>query len=271
MKIRYNKLDGVPFVKSPNHSGSITPKFIVMHYTAGYTAESAIATFKNPSTDVSAHLVLGLDGDWTQMVPFNQKAWHAGPSQYGGFRNLNGHSIGIEIVNYGYIKGTPSDPRDRNGRPLVKERIKEGILWEKHSRVGSGTYGWPVYTEAQLTALDEVVPLLLAQYPIRDIVSHEEIDTRGWKTDPGPAFPMSRYRNLLKSNRTDEEAETYVVTASSLNVRSGPSTDYQAFGVLRKNEAVTVKARENGWLFISFGEEGAQEDGWISARYAVPD
>ena len=66
MKITNNKLEGVPFIQSPNGGSSITPKFIVMHYTAGYTGKSAIDTFKNPASKVSAHLVIDLDGSITR-------------------------------------------------------------------------------------------------------------------------------------------------------------------------------------------------------------
>lgn len=47
MKITNGILLGVTYVESPNFGGEITPKFITHHYTAGFTAASAIATLTN--------------------------------------------------------------------------------------------------------------------------------------------------------------------------------------------------------------------------------
>ena len=91
---------------SPNHSGEITPKFIVMHYTAGWSAEGSITWLTNKESKVSAHLVIARDGTITQLVPFNKKAWHAGPSVYDGYKNLNSHSIGIALDNAGWVEET---------------------------------------------------------------------------------------------------------------------------------------------------------------------
>ena len=84
-------------VPSPNFTDkTIIPKFIVVHYTASSTASSAVNWMSNPASKVSAQIVIAQDGECTQMVPFNKKAWHAGPSAHSGWRHLNNHSIGLE-------------------------------------------------------------------------------------------------------------------------------------------------------------------------------
>ena len=67
MKIKAHKLyesDGsqVQFKKSPNQSGIIKPRFLVMHYTAGSSATSSVNWLLNPAAKASAHLVIGRDG-----------------------------------------------------------------------------------------------------------------------------------------------------------------------------------------------------------------
>ena len=47
------------------------------------------------------HFNLDMDGTWTQNVEFSVKAWHAGNPNWAGYRNLNSHSIGIEVCNPG--------------------------------------------------------------------------------------------------------------------------------------------------------------------------
>lgn len=59
--------------------GVITPEYLVIHFTAGRNAQSAIDHFRDPSARVSAHVVIGRQGEICQVVPFNRKAWHAGP------------------------------------------------------------------------------------------------------------------------------------------------------------------------------------------------
>lgn len=67
---------------------------IVMHYTAGPTAEGAIDTLTKPVSrggrKASAHYIVGKDGKIYQLVSEQNKAWHA--------PNVNLRSIGIEHV-----------------------------------------------------------------------------------------------------------------------------------------------------------------------------
>lgn len=147
-------------VPSPNFSDvDIIPRFIVIHYTASKTASSAISWMANPDSKVSAHLVISRTGEVTQMVDFNKKAWHAGPSAHSGWRNLNNCSIGIELVNTG----------------------KQG------------------YPAAQLCALTDVIARLRTEFKsIFAVVGHSEIDTETdnklRKKDPGPLFPWHDFR-----------------------------------------------------------------------------
>jgi N-acetylmuramoyl-L-alanine amidase len=97
---------GISFIPSPNLGQDFPsdPDTIVLHYTAGGNADSAVQTFKNPLTRTSAHLIIGQDGKVIQMVPFNKIAWHAGESQYEGRTGFNKYSIGIEIDNAGPLE-----------------------------------------------------------------------------------------------------------------------------------------------------------------------
>ena len=74
--------------------------------------------------------------------------------------------------------------------------------------------------------------------------------------------------DYLKINKDEAAAlpsvngSMYVmVTASSLNVRTGPSTSYAKSGKLYNGEVVKVLAVKNGWYQL--------ENGYISAEYAV--
>jgi len=80
------------FIRSPNFSSRNGTKIdmIVMHFTETSTASSAINTFLDQSSQVSAHYIIDRNGDIYQMVDDDRKAWHA--------KAANPRSIGIEHV-----------------------------------------------------------------------------------------------------------------------------------------------------------------------------
>lgn len=258
MQISNHKIFGVDWVDTPNKSGEIEPKFIVMHYTAGWTASSAINTLKNPSTKASAHVVVDYDGKITQMVPFNIKAWHAGPSRYQGYNGLNSHSIGIEIVNIGWLRKVGNDSyQDAYGN--IRSLDHEDLIKAPCARAGSGDFYWPIYKKAQLDAVEELTKELILEYDIIDIVSHEEIDTRGWKTDPGPAFPMNRFKSLIQERGIDYEMYE-VISDTPLNVRLGPGTRFGIVMELAKGTPVMVEDVQGSWARIN-------DSHWVHKNY----
>lgn len=104
--------------------------------------------------EVSAHLLIDRQGDITQFVSFDNRAWHAGLSCYGGIDDCNNYSIGIEL------EGTDETP----------------------------------YTSRQYEVLADVTKALIGHYPAitkQRIVGHNEI-APGRKTDPGAAFDWLR-------------------------------------------------------------------------------
>jgi N-acetylmuramoyl-L-alanine amidase len=248
---------------SPNFSGQIVPKFIVMHYTAGFTAESAIQTFQSSASRVSAHFTIALDGKVYQHVSMDIAAWHAGPSRHMGYNGLNQHSIGIEIVNAGWFRKDGSIYHRDN----IRRHERDMPRMEPHtnSRVGSGTFWWPEYPAEQMQSVAHLTRDIMSEYGIIDIVSHEEIDTRGWKTDPGPMFPMENYKRLVATapNR-DVDADHYQVTAGSLNVRSGPGTNFAVVNSVRKGDIVEVVDDSGDWRRIDLN---GNNDGWVHGAY----
>ncbi|WP_346045920.1 SH3 domain-containing protein, partial [Paraclostridium tenue] len=55
-----------------------------------------------------------------------------------------------------------------------------------------------------------------------------------------------------------------IVTATSLNVRSGPSTGHSVIFMVKKNEKVTILQSDNGWYKISAANG---KSGWVSSEY----
>jgi N-acetylmuramoyl-L-alanine amidase len=292
--------------KTAKIGGNITPKFIVMHYTAGWTTGGDVATLSKSDRKVSAHLVIGRDGAVHQIVPFNRAAWHAGPSNYKHagttYAGLNSHSIGIEISNAGWIKKLSSGIYvDQYGQRISadgkfigqsRETFSPPSEWheEYHKRLARGYYAWEPYYPEQLDALDRVVEELIAEYDILAIITHEEIDTRGWKTDPGPMFPMRRYLKMLETRGsgksapvaktsihvgTDEEAESdadaveplkkdYRRASTNVNLRESPSSQADVVGLVPVGTTVLVLESRADWFKIM---TPAGFIGWVYGKF----
>ena len=278
MKITKHWLEGVDRAPTKKMGGEIEPTIIVMHYTAGWTTRGDVATLSTSDRPASAHLVVGRQGEVFQIVPFNMKAWHAGPSRFNGKSDVNVRSIGIEISNAGWIKQlTNGNFQDQYGQTIrpdgqfvgqKRKTFTPPSEWhqEYHPRLARGEYAWEPFYEPQLKILDELTALLIETYDIQHIVSHEEIDTRGWKTDPGPMFPMRRYTKLLddRSTRIDP---LLVVTASELNLRDNPSPEKtRVLAVLKRGTTLRVISEYETWALVRVDVPGGAE-GWVNTYY----
>lgn len=196
MNIRNHFLDDISITRvlSPNMGGvfqSGLPDTIILHYTAGSTAQSAIRTLTNPANSVSSHLVVDRDGSVTQLIPFNRIAWHAGKSSHGGRIGLNSFSVGIEMVNAGRL--------ERRGNQFFawfgKQYPEEEVIQATHRNEKTANY-WHRYTGRQIETIFQLCSFLKEYYPIKYILGHEEI-APGRKIDPGPAFPLDQLRNKI--------------------------------------------------------------------------
>ena len=85
---------------SPN-AGERRPNYVILHHTSNDTAEQALATLTNPARGVSAHYLIARDGRIIYLVDELKRAWHAGDAYWGGNRDINSVSIGIELDNNG--------------------------------------------------------------------------------------------------------------------------------------------------------------------------
>lgn len=255
--------------KSPNRGGKFNadgPDSIIIHYTAGSSAESSIRTLCNPEIQASAHLVVGHDGAVTQLIPFDTIAWHAGRSSYKGRTGFNKYSIGIEIDNAGRLAKSGSKFAAWFGRKYDADDVVEAV----HRNESKVDY-WHAYSEEQISAVSEICEALIRDYPIDTILGHEEIAPKR-KSDPGPAFPLDKLRErLFMADRSQEEAEepelelnaTGLVTASKLNIRASSNGGARTVAPpLEKGALVKVLSESNGWYQVE-----TTTTGWVKKDY----
>ena len=143
---------------SPNFdSRTAPPSVLVLHYTGMKTGREALDRLRDPAAKVSSHYLVEEDGRVFRLVAEERRAWHAGASYWRGRRNLNGESIGIEIVNPGH------------------------------------EWGYRPFPEAQIAAVIALVADIRTRWDIedRDIVGHSDV-APDRKDDPGELFPWKR-------------------------------------------------------------------------------
>ncbi|TCT37681.1 N-acetylmuramoyl-L-alanine amidase [Martelella mediterranea] len=279
MTVKNHRIPSIWYKQTSNLSSgrTLNPSMIVMHYTTGWNGEGSRnwlmgAAGGTSNEGSSAHVVIDRDGTAWQIAPFNRVAWHAGPSRYGDLESLNNHAIGLEFVNSGPLSpdgdGQWIDPYGHR-RSDDELNAAGGFIKASHPRVGGLVYAWPNYTKVQLATGYAILKALADQYPISAIVSHEEIDTRGWKTDPGPAFPMESFRQLLGDRNPAPRVKS--VTASRLNIRKGPGVGYARIdppGALDTGTIVRVLSADDVWRLVEVNDgplSGVR--GWVHGAY----
>lgn len=256
------------FARSPHVGGVITPRFLVLHYTASSSAASTVSWFQNRDSRVSAHLVIARDGTPTQLVPFNREAWHAGRSSWGNLSGLNRYSIGIELDNAGCLVRTGGkwvSPLTRRSYPDREVTIAS----HKNAPPGTSPCGWHAYTPEQIESTLACGMALMNQYALADVLGHEDI-APGRKTDPGPDFPMDSVRARLQG-RGDDHPERYQTTAR-IFIRSGAGPEFPALPgtPVPLGTEVEVMAKHGMWWQVDVvGEVNGVMDivGWCHSKY----
>lgn len=77
-------------------------------------------------------------------------------------------------------------------------------------------------------------------------------------------WASNKYLTIKKpAAKTTAAAKTMYVTASALNVRSGPGTKYKVVTVIKKGQSVKVTQTKNSWDKVAAGAK----TGWASGKY----
>ncbi len=150
----------MPEIPSPNFDQRPAGRgidMLVLHYTGMKTARAALARMCDPAAQVSAHYLIDEDGTTTALVAEQNRAWHAGRAWWWGESDINGCSIGIELVNPGHEFGYRDFPQD------------------------------------QMAALEELAARIMARHaiPPERVLGHSDV-APGRRQDPGERFDWQR-------------------------------------------------------------------------------
>jgi N-acetylmuramoyl-L-alanine amidase len=126
---------------------------LILHYTGMRCAKGALDRLCDSAAKVSAHYLIDEDGAVTRMVAEEKRAWHAGISSWRGRSDMNGASIGIELVNPGH------------------------------------EFGYRAFPKPQMATLKALAAEILGRHPIpaRHVIGHSDVAPLR-KQDPGEFF-----------------------------------------------------------------------------------
>tara|TARA_B100001057_G_C22604091_1_gene853948 strand:- start:124 stop:831 length:708 start_codon:yes stop_codon:yes gene_type:complete len=130
--------------------------YLIIHYSGMQSGRVSMDRLKNPKSKVSCHYFIERNGNIFRMVEDDKIAWHAGKSKWKDLKNLNKHSIGIEIQNKGH------------------------------------SFNYQSFTKKQILSLIKLIKILMKKYKIkkRNILGHSDIAPLR-KLDPGEKFPWN--------------------------------------------------------------------------------
>lgn len=227
-------IPGIPFI-----DGSQRPRdgkkidTIVIHYTAGSTIQSALDAWKTRD-GVGAQYILGRDKpDHYALIQYSSDAnriGHAGCCLSASkcerpgmvctnpkYADLNYRSIGIEVVNIGYLCND-----------INSCKVDQSTVFAKSSKTGSNPYYWQSYPEPQMKKLIALCGLLTKKYQIpidrEHIIGHEEVTKD--KADPGPAFDWDKFIAEVKIANGKSEQELIAILNDG-NIATTPGATAQ--------------------------------------------
>ena len=165
------------YQKTPHFEKTkILASVVVIHYTQTFSLQDALSILD--TRKLSAHFILDKKGGIIQLVDTEEKAWHAGESSFRGRKNLNDFSIGIELVNPGFLK--------------------DETQWSfgHRNHLGKNWANWP---DSQIKSLCTLLTWIKKNHSAcADVVGHSDVSP-GRKIDPGPTFPWGKVRKHMIS------------------------------------------------------------------------
>jgi N-acetylmuramoyl-L-alanine amidase len=139
-------------------------RYLVLHYTVSDTAESLRTFTGQTEREVSVHYLVTDEAHPRifGLVDESRVAYHGGFGAWKNEANMNYGSIGIELVNHGWVDG-PDGPV------------------------------WAPFPQRQIDVLMPLIKDIVARHQIAptNILAHSDIDPQR-KQDPGVLFPWQR-------------------------------------------------------------------------------
>ena len=139
--------------------------------------------------------------------------------------------------------------------------------------------------------IEQPVRLIITEFEFNDLVFISKLIQEERAGEPGDKYINISFRKFreakiqiyqstatststtaqLQDNRTDNSSNEYqdgdvvTITASALNVRDGPGTDYNVLGVVYNGEKLTIFRQYDNWADTYWGDHG----GYVCLDYVT--
>jgi N-acetyl-anhydromuramyl-L-alanine amidase AmpD len=197
---------------------------VVLHFTAGGTAQGALAAWKSNIEQTGTAYIVDRNGTIYEVFPPQCWAYHLGIKKDDPTHREDKRTIGIELVNFGplrYRSRIPGkDPTGRDGtlyswpnfwkNPYCLGRETEKYVPKSYR----GESFFATYTDDQIVAASALTAYLcdrysieprflhaasLDQFDLKKAMAHNGIlshqNYRSDKFDVGPAFPWEQFKH----------------------------------------------------------------------------
>jgi len=160
----------------------------------------------------------------TQYAAFTTKTWHAGASYWQGWHGLNSFAIGVHVA------------LQPDGLP----------------------------TDDTLAVLHAIIPEIVMEYNIRDIMSHEQVTRL-----PGTPFRhLADFKPYVEYGNADSVGRFLAV--AQIIVRGGPNVLFEPLDTINAGEAVKVLrySADAEWAFVLYErDDHKMRQGWVHESF----
>jgi N-acetyl-anhydromuramyl-L-alanine amidase AmpD len=205
MSLDLTKIKQVPLAETQYFKQEVTKKQIVLHHTAGNS--SGVATISNWNTDDRGRIATcvtisgpgnktSLDGEICQAFSSKHWAYHLGVKQevFRAFKvpyvELDKHSIGIEICNWGQLESRNGKFYNYVDREVAADQVTELPLVYKGYRY------FHKYSDAQIQSVKDLLLYWKTQYGINLTYDYDQmftVNTKALKGENG-LYSHNSYR-----------------------------------------------------------------------------
>jgi N-acetyl-anhydromuramyl-L-alanine amidase AmpD len=205
MALDLSKIKQVPLAETQYFKQEVTKKQIVLHHTAGNS--SGVATINNWNTDDRGRIATcvtisgpgnktSLDGEICQAFSSKHWAYHLGVKQevFRAFKvpyvELDKHSIGIEICNWGQLENRNGKFYNYVDREVAADQVTELPLAYKGYRY------FHKYSDAQIQSVKDLLLYWKTQYGINLTYDYDQmftVNTKALKGENG-LYSHNSYR-----------------------------------------------------------------------------
>jgi N-acetyl-anhydromuramyl-L-alanine amidase AmpD len=202
------------------------PTNIVLHWTAGYTYDSAYTY--DQSQGLGYHFIIHEDGRLVQTQSLDKKVSHAGcKGKTNRCHTMNSKSIGISFVG-GMRRGPVSAQGVGNE---ISGYVRRKQDWFRNNDIVHKEANRQQNPLQQWIAIKNAIKLAVKKYPSIDtITGHLYVSSE--KPDPGDSFPWDLLINQLKRDGVNLtlKKEWQSTTSSKGTVWDGSTTPTSLFG-----------------------------------------